>query len=77
MTPEEKIAHAYLNCLDPREPRAQQVLGDLASLYHVGATSFVIGDPQQSAFREGQRSVVLYILGRVGVPLHPGAQNHG
>lgn len=77
MTPEEQIAHAYLSCLDPADARAQQVLGDLAGHYHIGTTTHVVGNPDESSFREGQRSVVLYILGRVGVPMHPGGKSHG
>lgn len=77
MTPDEQITHAYQTTLDPSDPRAAQVLGDLANNYRIGATTHVPGDPTESAFREGQRSVVIYILGRLDVPMHPGGKTHG
>lgn len=77
MTPDEMITHAFQSTLDPNDPRGAQVLSDIAKAGHIGETSFVPGDPHQSAFREGKRALALYILGRVGVPMHPGGKSHG
>jgi hypothetical protein len=41
------------------------ILEQLAAKYHHG-TSHVPGDPYETAFNEGARSVVLYIMGRTG-----------
>lgn len=69
---EAELQSCYLTCLDPRERNAQAVLQDLAARFHIGATSHVPGDSHASAFREGQRAAVLYIFGRLSVPLTPG-----
>ena len=49
----------------------QRVLADLARFAHLGHPSYVRGDAMETAFREGERNVVLRILAlrrlRVGV----------
>lgn len=70
---EDMLATAYRQCLHPAGETAQLVLGDLARVCHVGETSFVAGDPLATARNEGQRAVFLYIAGRIGLPLFPGA----
>lgn len=47
-------------------PAGQEVLQDLAAKYY-DRTSFVAGDPHHTAFREGERNVILYILSRAGL----------
>lgn len=37
------------------------VLADLAARFHASSPTFVAGDPHESAYLEGQRSVVLTI----------------
>lgn len=40
----------------------QEVLADLKKRFSFEATTFVSGDPQTSAFNEGQRAAVLLIV---------------
>ena len=40
----------------------QEVLRDMCKSFHVLGPTFVAGDPNLTAFREGQRHVVLSIL---------------
>jgi len=40
----------------------QRVLADLARFAHMGHPSYVRGDAMETAFREGERNVVLRIL---------------
>ncbi len=49
------------------DPRGRTVLADLASYCNVGSSSFVPGDPQQTAFNEGARDVYLHILEMSGL----------
>lgn len=42
-------------------PTGQRVLEDLIDRFHVGRTVFVAGSPDETAFREGQRSVINFI----------------
>ena len=39
----------------------QAVMDDLRARFHMSSPTFVAGDPHESAFLEGQRSVVLTI----------------
>ena len=39
----------------------ETVLNDLRARFHMASPTFVAGDPHESAFLEGQRSVVLTI----------------
>lgn len=71
MSDAEELRAAYLTQLDPMNPTAALIWSDLAQKFHAGATTFVPGDPQTSAFREGQRAVFLYLAGRVALPLTP------
>jgi len=43
--------------------QGKRLLRDLAEYCNVGSTSFVAGDPYQTAFREGQRDVFNHIAG--------------
>ncbi len=46
-------------------PDGKVVLGDLLSRFHGISSTFVEGSPDLSAFREGERNVILYILSRL------------
>ncbi len=71
MTEAEKIAHAWRNTLDWRDPNARLVLADLAEACNVSRSAHVPGDPYETAFQEGKRAVFLLIAGRIGLPLTP------
>jgi len=43
-----------------------RVLADLMSEFHVGSSSHVPSDSHETAFREGERHVVLHILHKLG-----------
>lgn len=45
-------------------PEGREVLKDLQAKFHE-ITSFAPGDPHRTAFNEGRRSVVLYIMQRL------------
>lgn len=47
----------------------KRLLRDLAAYCNVGSTSFVPGDPHQTAFREGQRDVFNHIAGILSLPV--------
>lgn len=61
------VAAAYRDALDPATPRGRAVMADLAHYCRVGQTSFVAGDPHQTAFNEGARDVFLHVAELVGV----------
>ena len=44
----------------------QRVLADLMSQFHMGRSSHMAGDSHETAFREGERHVVLHILDMTG-----------
>jgi hypothetical protein len=74
VTPEEReeaTARAYRDVLDPADARVRLIIADLAAQCHVGATTLEPGDPHVTARNEGQRSVFLYLAGRVGLSLFP------
>jgi hypothetical protein len=76
MTPAERAeitAAAYRARLDHRDPEARLIWADLAVACGVGVTSHRPGDPTETAFQEGRRSVFLYLAGRVDLPLIPEA----
>lgn len=64
------VAAAYREKLGMRDEAARRVLADLARYCRVGQTSFVAGDPHQTAFNEGSRDVYLHIAEMIG--LEPG-----
>lgn len=43
----------------------ETVLDDMAARFHAHTPTFVAGDPHESAYLEGQRSVVLSILNMI------------
>ena len=63
----ERVAEAYRQTLDPQNPKARLILSDLAHYCRVGQTSFVAGDPHQTAFNEGARDVFLHIAESVAL----------
>ncbi len=44
----------------------QRVLADLMANFHMGRSSHAAGDSHETAFREGERHVVLHILNMTG-----------
>lgn len=70
---DEELTGCYRSALSPHERNARAVLQDLARSYHVLTTTMAPpeqpNDPLRMAFREGQRSVVLYIFSRLGIGL--------
>lgn len=54
----------YIACFET--PAGQKVLEDLSKNCNLCGTTFVAGDPHSSAFKEGQRSVVVYICKQIG-----------
>ena len=55
----------------------ETVLGDLQKRFHVNSPTFVAGDPHESAFLEGQRSVVLTIQHIMENKLEQGVDEDG
>lgn len=62
-----RVAEAYRQLLAPETDSARLVLSDLAQYCRVGRSSFVPGDPYQTAFNEGARDVFLHIAGMSGL----------
>lgn len=58
----EAVAQAYRRSFDPATPDGRALLQDLATYCHVGAPTFVPGDPYASAHAEGRRDVYLHIV---------------
>lgn len=44
----------------------QRVLADLMASFHMGRSSHTSGDSHETAFREGERHVVLHVLSMTG-----------
>lgn len=61
----EELRQDYARAFDGA--RGQRLLRDLAEYCNVGSTSFVPGDPHQTAFREGQRDVFNHVAGILGL----------
>ena len=61
------VAAAYRELFAPSRPEARRVLSDLARYCRVAHTSFVAGDPHQTAFNEGARDVFLHISEMTGL----------
>jgi len=57
----EHVHGAYRRRLDPSDPEAKVILADLALYCNVGHSSFVAGDPYQTAFNEGARDAFLHV----------------
>lgn len=58
----DAVRVAYQHQLNPQTPPGQLILADLARLCHATTVTIEPGDPQMTAFREGQRSVWLHVL---------------
>ena len=54
------LMRVYHSCLQSDE--GIMILQDLQARFNGDTTTFVKGDPHESAFLEGQRSVMLYIM---------------
>jgi hypothetical protein len=61
------VAAAYRRLLDPKDDAARLILDDLARYCRAGATSFVAGDPHQTAFNEGARDAFLHVVEMIGL----------
>lgn len=59
------VAAAYRELLATAEGKL--VLRDLAAYCRVGVSSFVAGDPHQTAFNEGARDVFLHVAEMAGI----------
>ena len=53
----------------------KRVLDDMCSRFGLAATSFVVGDPYQTAYREGMRYVVLSIIATLNRPVNDLVEN--
>lgn len=62
-----KVGLAYQNLLGPDNAQGRLIMADLARYCRVGQTSFVAGDPYQTAFNEGARDVFLHIAECAGL----------
>jgi sirohydrochlorin ferrochelatase len=58
-----RVAEAYRQRLGADDAVARLVLCDLAHYCRAGQSSFVAGDPHQTAFNEGARDVFLHVCG--------------
>lgn len=62
-----RVADAYRRQLSTEDGSARLILSDLAHYCRAGQSSFVPGDPHQTAFNEGARDVFLHIAEMCGV----------
>ena len=62
-----RTAQAYRELLLPEGAMARLILADLATYCRAGQTSFVPGDPHQTAFNEGARDAFLHIAELAGL----------
>jgi hypothetical protein len=62
-----QVASAYREHLGNESAAARRILVDLARYCRVGQSSFVPGDPHQTAFNEGARDVFLHIAELCGL----------
>lgn len=65
-TEREQMDIAYRMTFGSETGRA--VLNDLVKFGHLYETSYISGDEHETAFREGERNFLLYILSRVQLP---------
>jgi hypothetical protein len=61
------IQDAIYNRVFQQDGDGVAILEELAARYH-DCQSYVQGDPHQTSFNEGARSVILYIMQRAGTP---------
>ena len=62
-----RVAAAYRQCLAGDDMLTRLVLSDLAHYCRAGQSSFVAGDPHQTAFNEGARDVFLHVAEMCGL----------
>jgi len=62
-----RVADAYRRQLAADDGLGRLILSDLAHYCRAGQSSFVAGDPHQTAFNEGARDVFLHIAEMCGV----------
>lgn len=62
-----RVAEAYRQHLSGEDALARLVLSDLAHYCRAGQSSFVAGDPHQTAFNEGARDVFLHVAEMCGL----------
>ncbi len=62
------VADAYARVFGPEQasPAARLILEDLARYCGLRVSGFVAGAPDQTAFNEGQRDVLLHLLSAAG-----------
>ena len=53
-----------------------RVLRNLAKQFHMGVSSHIQGDPYETAFREGERHVILHIMDMLGERNDPTQLGH-
>jgi hypothetical protein len=63
----QRVAEAYRRQLAADDGAARLILSDLAHYCRAGQSSFVPGDPHQTAFNEGARDAFLHIAEMCGV----------
>lgn len=63
----EAVMGCYRRTFDPTLDHTRPVLADLALYCNVAATSFVAGDPHQTAFNEGRRDAFNHIAEMLGL----------
>jgi hypothetical protein len=63
----QRVAAAYREHLGGENAAARRILVDLARYCRVGQSSFVAGDPHQTAFNEGARDVFLHVTELCGL----------
>ena len=61
------VAGAYQKLLHPSNPAGRLVLLDLAEYCNARQTSFVAGDPYQTALNEGRRDVFCHLTELAGL----------
>ena len=61
------VAMAYRNLLGRDNPSGRLIVADMARYCNVGGTSFVAGDPHQTAFNEGARDAFLHLVQMAGL----------
>jgi hypothetical protein len=61
------VAQAYREKLGARDEAARLILADLARYCRAGQSSFVAGDPHQTAFNEGARDAYLHVAEMIGL----------
>jgi len=61
----EDLRNAYRTLLNTKD--GQIVMKDLQARYHIHGSTFSI-DPNETAYREGQRTVVLFLLSMLQEP---------